>query len=81
MGQDPGVPRHLQIKNDLLVVHGRLVESKFKQHAFHRLTEFVNGMEMQEVVGSDAIREVLVEEVLGGQLERKFRPARSDRLL
>ena len=57
------------------------MESKFKQHALHRLTEFVNGMEMQEVVGSDAIREVLVEEVLGGQLERKFRPARSDRLL
>ena len=38
-------------------------------------------MKMQEVVGSDAIREVLVEEVLGGQLEREFRPARSDRLL
>ena len=81
VGQDPGVPRHLQIKNDLLVVHGRLVESKFEQHALHRLTELVNGMEVQEVVGSDAIREMFVEEVLGGQLECEARPARCDRLL
>ena len=81
VSQDTSVSRHLQIKYDLLVVHGRLVKSKFKQHAFHRCTEFVSGMEMQEFIVSDTIREVLIEEVLGGQLERKFRPARTNRLL
>ena len=64
-----------------VVVHGGgpQIGELLKKLNIH--TEFVNGMEMQEVVGSDAIREVLVEEVLGGQLERKFRPARSDRLV
>ena len=68
MSQHARVTSHLQIKDHLVVVHRRFMKPKLKKHAFYLTALFVVGRKPQELIGCNAIGEMIVQKVLCGQI-------------